>query len=77
MDYSHLDYHRLDYKAIWTAPNWTTYDVWTIAIWTAKTFGLFQMDYQNLDYYPNRLHSHLEYFRHQTISNAPTMLVMS
>ena len=26
-------------------------------------FGLFQMDYHNLNYNPNRLHRHLEYIR--------------
>ena len=62
-DFSHLDYRCLDYKAIWTTPNWTTYDVWTFAVWTTKTFGLFQMDYHNLNYNPNRLHHHLEYIR--------------
>ena len=64
MDYSRLDYLWLDYKDSWTTPNWTTYDVWTTAVWTTKTFGLLvHVDYQNLDYIPNRLHCHLDYIR--------------
>ena len=61
VDYSHLDSRRLDYKAIWTTPN--TYDIWTIAVWTIPIGLLVHLDYQNLDYIPNRLHCHLDYIR--------------
>ena len=39
------DYRRLDYKDVWTIP-----------------IGLLvHLDYDNLDYAPNRLHCHLDY----------------
>ena len=47
LDYTQLDYRRLDYK-----------DVWTIPI-----KFLVHLDYQNLDYTPNRLHCQLDYIR--------------
>ena len=47
LDYILMDYHRLEYKEICTIP-----------------IGLLShLDYQNLNYTPNRIHCHLDYIR--------------